>query len=334
MKKKLITWLMMLSLFLLSACGKGKAIPSSSGEDVSYPLTLTDQTGRNVTIPKKPERIVSGYYITTSTLIALGVKDRICGIEEKAGKRNIYRLSAPELLELKNVGSAKNLDIEACVSLQPDLVILPAKVQKAAETLSDLGIPVILVDPETGDAAEEMITLLGKAVSAEPKAQELISYIHGVKEKLAARPGEKVRVYLSGNSGFLKTAGAKMYQAEMIRESGNENAAEALEETYWADAGYEQILFWNPELILLAADAAYTVEDVLNDPALKGVKAIENKRVYAMPSDIEAWDSPVPGAVLGSLYLSSLTGGVTEEEYRASVKEFYETFYGFTPESF
>ena len=334
MKKKLITWLMILSLFLLSACGKGKAVPSSSGEDVSYPLTLTDQAGRTVTIPKKPERIVSGYYITTSTLIALGVKDRICGIEEKAGKRNIYRLSAPELLELKNVGSAKNLDIEACVSLQPDLVILPAKVQKAAETLSDLGIPVILVEPETGDAAEEMITLLGKAVSAEPKAQELISYIHRVREKLAARPGEKVRVYLSGNSGFLKTAGAKMYQAEMIRESGNENAAEALEESYWAEVGYEQILVWNPELILLASEAVYTVDDVLNDPALKGVKAIENKRVYAMPSDFEAWDSPVPGAVLGSLYLSSLTGGVTEEEYRASVKEFYETFYGFTPESF
>ena len=334
MKKKLITGLMVLSLFFLSACGKGTTVPPPSGEDVSYPLTLTDQTGRTVTIPKKPERIVSGYYITTSTLIALGVKDRICGIEEKAGKRNIYRLSAPELLELKNVGSAKNLDIEACVSLQPDLVILPAKVQKAAETLSDLGIPVILVEPETGDAAEEMITLLGKAVSAEPKAQELISYIHRVREKLAARPGEKVRVYLSGNSGFLKTAGAKMYQAEMIRESGNENAAEALEESYWAEVGYEQILVWNPELILLASEAVYTVDDVLNDPALKGVKAIENKRVYAMPSDLEAWDSPVPGAVLGSLYLSSLTGGVTEEEYRASVKEFYETFYGFTPESF
>ena len=322
---------MMLSLFLLSACGKGKAIPSSSGEDVSYPLTLTDQTGRNVTIPKKPERIVSGYYITTSTLIALGVKDRICGIENDAEKRNIYRLAAPKLLELPGVGDVKNLDIEACASLNPDLVILPPQLKAAAETLSGLGIPVILVDPETGDKAEEMITLLGKVVSAEQKALELVSYIRSVKEKLKSCPGEKARVYLSGNSRFLKTTGKKMYQSEMIRDAGNENVADDIEESFWAEVGYEQILVWNPELMLLASEAVYTVEDVLGDPALGGVKAIDNIRVYAMPSDIEAWDSPVPGAVLGSLYLSSLTGGVTEEEYRASVKEFYETFYGFTP---
>ena len=331
MKKKLIIWLLLLSLFLLSACGKGKAVSPASEEDLSYPLTLTDQTGRTITIPKKPERIVSGYYITTSTLIALGAKDRICGVETDADKRNIYHLAAPELLELPGVGSVKNLDIEACASLHPDMVILPSQLSQVAETLSDLGIPVILVDPESGNGAEEMIELLGKAVSEEKKAQELVSYIRGVREKLKASPGEKVRVYLSGNSRFLKTSGSKMYQAEMIRETGNENVAEALEESYWAEVGYEQVLLWDPDLILLASAAVYTVEDVLNDPALEGVKAIENKKVYAMPSDLEAWDSPVPGAVLGSLYLSSLTGGVTEEEYRANVKEFYETFYGFTP---
>ena len=331
MIKKRITWFLILSLFLLSACGNRETIPSSSEDNLSYPLTLKDQTGRIVTLPEKPMRIVSGYYITTSVLIALGVKDRICGIETDADKRNIYRLAAPELLELPGVGSVKNLDIEACASLHPDLVILPPQLSQAAETLSVLGIPVILVNPESGDGAEEMIALLGKAVSEEQKAQELISWIHGMKEKLAACPGEKVRVYLSGNSSFLKTSGAKMYQSEMIREAGNENVAESLEESYWAEVGYEQVLLWNPDLILLASAAVYSVDDVLNDPLLEGVKAIENKRVYVMPSDIEAWDSPVPGAVLGSLYLSSLTDGVANEEYRASVKEFYETFYGFTP---
>lgn len=331
MKKNLVAWIILFSMFLLSACEKSESVMISTVENKNYPLTITDQAGRTVTIPEKPVRIVSGYYITTSTLIALGVKDRICGIETDAGKRNIYHLAAPELMELPGVGNIKNVDIEACASLQPDLVILPPQVRQAAETLSDLGIPVILVDPESGDGAEEMIELLGKAVSEEQKAQKLIFYIRGVREKLKDSPGEKARVYLSGNSRFLKTSGGKMYQAEMIRETGNENVAEALEESYWAEVGYEQVLLWNPDLILLASEALYTVDDVLNDPALEGVKAIENKRVYAMPSDLEAWDSPVPGAVLGSLYLSSITGGVTEKEYEASVKEFYETFYGFTP---
>ena len=37
------------------------------------------------------QRIVSGYYITTSACIALGLKDKMVGIEAKADKRPIYK---------------------------------------------------------------------------------------------------------------------------------------------------------------------------------------------------------------------------------------------------
>ena len=53
-----------------------------------YPVTLTDQTGREVTLEAQPERIVSGYYISTSACIALGLEDRMAAVEAKADKRN------------------------------------------------------------------------------------------------------------------------------------------------------------------------------------------------------------------------------------------------------
>ena len=41
------------------------------------PVVLTDMAGREVSIEAVPERIVSGYYISTSTLIALGLSDKL-----------------------------------------------------------------------------------------------------------------------------------------------------------------------------------------------------------------------------------------------------------------
>ena len=98
----------------------------------AFPVTVTDQAGRSVTIESEPQRIVSGYYISTSLLIALGKTDKLVGIEAKADTRPIYSLSAPQLLELPNVGSAKEFDLEGCAALEPDLVILPLKLQDAA----------------------------------------------------------------------------------------------------------------------------------------------------------------------------------------------------------
>lgn len=44
---------------------------------VTYPLTVTDQLGREVTIEEEPKTLASGYYISTSLLIALGVQNEL-----------------------------------------------------------------------------------------------------------------------------------------------------------------------------------------------------------------------------------------------------------------
>ena len=124
------------------------AQPDGASE-TSYPVTVTDQAGRQVTIESQPETLVSGYYITTSLLIALGLQDELVGIEAKADTRPIYALSAPELLELPSVGTAKEFDLEGCAALAPDLVILPLKLESAADSLAELGIPALLVNPRT-----------------------------------------------------------------------------------------------------------------------------------------------------------------------------------------
>ena len=150
-----------------------------SAEDTAmetvYPVTLTDQAGREVTIEEEPAKLVSGYYISTSLLIALGLEDRLVGIEAKADTRPVYQLSAPELLELPSVGTAKEFDLEGCAALEPDLVILPLKLQDSADALEELGITALVVNPEDQELLNETIKLVGTASNTQEKAQFLLS---------------------------------------------------------------------------------------------------------------------------------------------------------------
>lgn len=358
MKKKVLSLLLVLSMVMsLSACGQKNSsvneetavseestaeetadesdskTEASEPEETAYPVTVTDQAGREVTIEKEPEKLVSGYYISTSLLIALGLEDKLAGIEAKADTRPIYALSAPELLELPSVGTAKEFDLEGCAALDPDIVILPLKLQDTADTLEELGIKALVVNPEDQELLNETISLIGTASNTKDRAQALLDFTAEQEQRLeeALAGTDTPSVYLAGNSDFLSTAGETMYQSSMIQMAGGVNAAADITDTYWAEVSYEQILAWDPEYIVLASDASYTVEDVLADPNLEGCAAVENGNVVQIPGDAEAWDSPVPSGILGAVWLSSVLHPeqCPESDSQAVIQEFYETFYGF-----
>lgn len=304
----------------------------ADAEQTVYPVTVTDQAGREVTIEKEPSSIVSGYYISSSLLIALGLKDKVVGIEAKADKRPIYKLAAPELTELPNVGTAKEFNLETCAALSPDLVILPMKLKDAAQSLTDLGITVLLVNPESQDLLTEMINTIATATNTNSEAAKLLAYIDSQKAILtSALSGvEPESVYLAGNSSFLSTAGPSMYQSSIIELAGGKNAADSITDSYWAEISYEQLLAWDPSYIIIASDAEYTVDDVMNDPNLAECTAVKNSHVYAIPGDVEALDSPVPAGILASVWLAGILhpDQVSTDTYTTEMTNYYETFYG------
>ena len=344
--KKIFSLLLALAMTMsLTACGQNEPsasdVPaaSSAGSSLSepasnYPITVTDQAGREVVIEEQPQKLVSGYYISTSLLIALDLDEKLVGIEAKADKRAIYQLSAPELIGLPNVGTAKEFDLEGCAALEPDLVILPIKLKNAVETLEGLGIDVLLVNPENQELLTEMVNLIASATNTQEKAQELLDFTAVQEERLAdtLSGAETPSVYLAGNSSLLSTAGDAMYQSDMIRLAGGVNVAAEITDTYWAEISYEQLLTWDPEYIILASDADYTVEDVVADPNLAGCTAVVQGNVYQMPSKAEAWDSPVPSGILGAVWLANVLHAdlFTEANCNALIDQYYETFYDFT----
>ena len=349
--KKLISLLLVLAMLLsFAACGQSEettpatteatvpateeTVPEPTAAPSHYPVTVIDHAGREVVIEKEPQKLVSGYYISTSALIALDLDEKLVGIEAKANKRAIYSLAAPELIDLPNVGTAKEFDLEGCAALEPDLVILPLKLKSAAETLEGLGIDVLLVNPENQELLTGMINMIAAATNTEAQAEALLNFTMEQETLLRATMSgvEMPSVYLAGNSSLLSTAGNAMYQSDLIRLAGGVNVAAEIEDTYWVEIDYEQLLTWNPDYIILASDAAYTAEDVLADPNLADCAAVVSGNVYQLPNKAEAWDSPVPSGILGALWLANVLHGdaLSDADCAARIDEYYETFYNFT----
>lgn len=325
-KKPGIFLLMIFMLVAFLAGCQPNNIPASGTE-------VTDQLGRQVSIPKDVKRIASPYSIANSLVIALGAKDKIVGIEMNGEKNVIYQKADPGLTQLPGIGSGRTLNLEECVKLKPDLVILPSRMQEEVEKLEQQNIAVIAINPEDLDSLQETIMLVGKAIGAEAKANDLVSFyeekinmVKDITKNISSSPG----VYLAGKEP-LATCTKEMYQHFLINLAGGTNVAQEIEQGFWANVSQEQVMKWQPDVIFIVQYAGYGPEELLQDIKWQAVPAVQNNRVYLFPSKIEPWDYPTPAAVLGILWA---THTLHPELYDRSslendVVSFYEKFYGF-----
>lgn len=333
-KRGIVFTLVILMVISVAACAnkpKEEEIVENNNQ-VERPkeeIEITDHLGRTIVLEKEAEQIVSGYYITTSMLIALGLQDKVVGVEAKANSRPIYSLAAPEFIELPNVGTAKEFNLEGTIALHPDLVILPIRLKDAIESLEKLEINVIGVNPEDMDLLIETLEMVGKATGTMDKVEKLVEYYqekNSFIEEIVKGKKEK-SIYLGGNKDFLSTATKKMYQNYIIETAGGINVAD-IDDNYWATISYEQIIAYNPEIIIIAPGASYSKQDIMDDNKLSGITAVQNNEVYEMPSAIELWDSPVPSSILGTMWLTSvLHEEYTLDEFKNHVFDFYKDFY-------
>ena len=331
MKTRILSLVLAFCMLLgLAACAPAKEVESTA-------ITLIDQCGRTVELDAPAQKVVSCYYVSSYAMMALGLSDRLVGIENKAASRPIYSLSAPQFLELPAVGTMKECNVELIASLAPDLVIMPKKLSESAETLAGLGINVMLVNPENHEDLCKMISLIGKACGVSEKAQSLLTYYEAQMAALnkMTENANKPTVYMGGNSSYLTVAPGAMYQSSLITLAGGTNVAAALEGNYWTEVSYEAILAYNPDVIIIPSGADYTVEDIKNDAQLAALKAVKDGAIYAMPDGIEEWDSPIPSGILGAMWLTSILHPekYAPESFLADATAFYENFYGFTPDA-
>lgn len=291
---------------LVAACAQSGSGPSAaaspSGEPpvpatatpepaTTYPLTLTDDAGREVTLGAQPQRIVSLAPSNTEIVCALGACDSLVGVPE-------YQVGYPDdvaatVADLPIVVSFGPVDREAIVATEPDLVLAAGNELTSTQdidALTDLGLPVIVLYPESLDEVSTDIELVGEALDTQAEAADVTSAMAETIADVEAAVGGAVapRTFyeVSVFEGTIYTAGEDSFLSSLIETAGGDpitgdavTTAIALEDLVTAD----------PELIVLG-DAAYdptiTAETVASRDGWAEMTAVVDGRVVPLPEDI------------------------------------------------
>ena len=257
----------------------------------SYPLTLTDDAGREVTLDAQPERIVSLAPSNTEIVCALDACDSLVGVPE-------YQVGYPDdvaaaVADLPIVVSFGPVDREAIVATEPDLVLAAGNELTSTEdidALTDLGLPVIVLYPESLDEVSADIELVGEALDAQAEAADVTAGMaETIAEVVAAVAGrETPRTFYEEGvfEGTIYTAGEDSFLASIISTAGGEpitgdplTTAIPLEDLVTAD----------PEVIVLgdaAFDPTITADTVYDRDAWAEMTAVKEGAVVAFPEGI------------------------------------------------
>lgn len=308
-------------LITMTACGKSEDVKSSD-------VTINDQAGRTVTLEKPAEKIVSGYYIATSTLIGLGHKDKLVGVEMKADKRMIYKKAAPQVVELPAMGNKKSFNVEECAKAKPDVVFLPNSLSSYIDKLEELGMKVIILNPETMKDYDDAVKIIAKVCGADEQANTYFQYRDDLEAKyLSFDKAESKQVYFAG-SEVLEASGEHMFQGELINKAGGVNVINEGKDTTWMKISKETLLKKNPAYIF-AENKGADIQEFYNDGAYQDITAVKEKQVYEFPSKLETWDTPNLSSCLGELYMASILypDKVSKDDVIKEAKNFYQKFY-------
>ena len=247
-------------------------VPTATPVPVYEPVTLVDGAGQEFVFTEPPERIVAYDSAVVEILFAIGEGHRIVGTHD-------FVAFPAEAADVRRIGSAFELNVEAIVGLEPDLVFLFSP--GFMDDLQGAGLRVLFLPSRSSgfeDTAAD-IRLWGR-IAGNPKAAEelAIDFETRLSALKKALEGVTTGPRVFRDEGGLWTPGPDTLIGEVLNLLKLENIAGDI-------SGFEQI---SPEVIverdpeIIIATEFSTID---SDSAFSGVTAIKEGRVISMEDE-------------------------------------------------
>jgi iron complex transport system substrate-binding protein len=342
----IVTALAIAPAALLGGCSSLKATADSV---ILGKRVVTDDAGREVEIPTA-DNIKSVFF--TSALAQVYITclspDLLGGTASKFDESQLRFLpeGVEELPYLGTIHNNGEIDRESLLTEDIDIMFSISGVGLTRQNISEAeslqaqtGIPCVLVDGSF-DKIPRAFRFLGDILGREARAEELAAYcersyesVRSVVETIPA--DERITVYYAEGPEGLQTEPETSQHMLGFLEAGALCAAKC-DETYgggMTDVSLEQVLEWDPEVIVAwdtnIRGGAY--EDILTNPAWQEIKAVKDRRVYAMPNEPWAWCDRPPGVnrIIGIHWMANLLyPDVYDVDIKEVVREFFKVMYG------
>ena len=275
------------------------------------PRTFVDDLGRKIFLAKAPRRVVSLAPSITEILYALGLNDEIVGVTE-------FCDYPQEAKQKAKIGYAQP-NIEAIVTLEPDLVLAPRAFLRAdlLAKLEQLKVTTFVVDPESFEEIPSRIQTVGRilnrSTAADGVAMAMRQRIAAIRTKMEAVA--RVRVLYVLNSQPLITVGPGSYIHQVINVAGGSNIASQATVPY-PHLNMEAVLKEDPEIIVFPIGKAEGISLAEQQEWLRwtSLSAVKQGRLHQISADI--LNRPGPRIVEG---LETLARIIHPETFTATV---------------
>jgi len=313
MKKLISVCLILCMAVSLSACGnENTGEESSGGQEREFPVTVSE-----VTIQKAPQSVAVLSASLADVIVA-------CKYEVLVGARSADCLQ-PEVALKPDAGDPGTPDMEVLLEQGVEVVLTDAMPEEAVKTrLEEAKIPVVVIEPAVSRADFERLYT------------EVCSVLNGGKTGHEKGVATSDTIFLSldhigrliPNSDVPPTA-CYVYNAEGEVATGDTLAGTLIEMAGGLNIATDnvehimdgdQIAIANPAYIFCAEGVK---DSIVNGSRFGGVDAVENDRVYEIPSHLMLWQGKTvieAVSTLAKLMYPSLDGQ-SEAETSSSEKE-------------
>jgi iron complex transport system substrate-binding protein len=341
---KVFTTVLALSLFALVGCSAEQKATDEGNTNVSTDdgkKIITDTTGKKVELKQDVERIAVVPIPWASIIYAIdGSGERIVGMHPTAKtsyENSILKSMAPELNEasIDFVGNDFTIHMEESGKLNLDAMIVWDYQEKEIQQLKGVGIPAVSLKYGSLEDLQNGMDVIGQILGKEDKAKKLVDYhqestryFDSKKNKIEGI--EKPRVlYLRDEE--LKVAGAGAVNTNFIEMAGGQNVAKEVS-GQWGNVTMEQIMEWNPEIIIMSNFSNFKPEDIMNNKIegqdWSNIDAVKNNKVLKAPMGIYRWDAPCAETPLMIKWIArQLQPDIFDDfDLESDIKSFYNEF--------
>ncbi|MDE7009627.1 MAG: ABC transporter substrate-binding protein, partial [Oscillospiraceae bacterium] len=301
---------------------------------------ITDMAGRTVTVPEEiasafPTDPTAGIYLYTL------VPDRLLGWNYALNDME-KSVILEEYHDLPNFGMGDAINYEAVIAANPSIAFTVASIGQGAVDSADklsehLGIPVVVVSSDLPDTPA-VYRFMGELFGVEEQAEALAAYAEETFAAVADIPeADRLTVYYGNKEDSLETAPAGSSSAQVLEMANAVNAAgPELGGEGRVRISLEQLLAWDPDVIVVNGEpkanlgGSQAARDILNNPDLASLKAVQTGRVYGAPNAPFSWIDRPPGPnriagvrwLFARLYPDACRYDVDEE-----IRTFFRLFY-------
>ena len=302
---------------------------------------ITDSAGREVEIPSEITKIAPSGPLAQIVLYTVS-PDKLAGLAAD------FSNEAKQYIDEKYWGLPKfgqfygknaSLNMEALIAEAPDVIIDIGEAKKTVKEDMDalqeqLNIPVIFVEatlPTMADAYEMLGDITGEKEQAGKLADYCRAEIGKADQNAAAiADADRKSVYFGLGEDGLHTNAKGSIHADVIDRIGAVNAAdvEAVSSGGGSEVTFEQVLLWNPDLIIVDSQKLY--DTLTADPMWQELDAVKNGKIFKIPTAPYSFMSSPPSVnrMIGIEWLGSLVyPEIYTSDIREEVKNFYQLFY-------